>query len=225
MERGMSEREKTKAELDIEQRLATTKDELRQALLERARVFKSSWVELGEVLSLLGRNQQYKAWGYRSLTEYCQKELHIREATVHKLVGNFDFLSSHDPAMLERDNIVRMPDPDSLRVLTKAREDSKIDEDTYARLRESALTHGYSAATLHRKIKEGDAGAEGAKPAKEKETVSEAQIRQRIVSLVSSIRLLLGGKNAPEDVRQALSCLEQFARVDEAAAPAAEAAP
>lgn len=221
----MSEREKTKAELDIEQRLATTKDELRQALLERARVFKSSWVELGEVLSLLGRNQQYKAWGYRSLTEYCLKELHIREGTVHKLVGNFDFLSSHDPSMLERDNIVRMPDPDSLRVLTKAREDSKIDEDTYAKLRESALTHGYSAATLHRKIKEGGDGENADKPAREKETVSEAQLRQRIVSLVSSIRLLLGGKNTPADVKDALSCLEQFARTDETGTAATEGVP
>ncbi|HPN82661.1 MAG TPA: hypothetical protein PLM00_04675 [Spirochaetota bacterium] len=208
---------KTQVEADLERKIASTGDDVRRTVLERARVFKSSWVDLGEILSLLARNQQYKAWGYKSLTEYCQKELHIREATVHKLVGNFNFLSSHEPKLLEQDNIVRLPDPESLRVLARAKEDKTLDDEAWSRLKEGAINHGYTAATLHRKIREAGAEPSGDQAPKEKESQTDAQIRQRIISLVSSIRILLEKKqDTPGEIREALTCLERFARTEDA---------
>ncbi len=214
----MDHHSRTQVEADLERKIAASgDDEVRRTVLERARVFKSSWVDLGEILSLLARNQQYKAWGYKSLTEYCLKELHIREATVHKLVGNFNFLSSHEPKMLEHDNIVRLPDPESLRVLARAKEEQKLDDEAWSRLKEGAMNHGYTAATLHRKIRESSPESAREQPEREKESLTDSQLRQRIVSLVSSIRLLLGKKqDTPGEVREALTCLERFARADEA---------
>ena len=213
----MDQHLKTQVEADLERKIAATGDDVRRTVLERAKVFKSSWVDLGEILSLLARNQQYKAWGYKSLTEYCQKELHIREATVQKLVGNFNFLSSHEPKLLEQDNIVRLPDPESLRVLARAKEDKTLDDEAWSRLKEGAINHGYTAATLHRKIREAGADPAGEQAPKEKESQSDTQIRQRIISLVSSIRLLLEKKqDAPGEIREALTCLERFARTEEA---------
>jgi hypothetical protein len=206
---------KTKVEQDIERRISeNADDEFRRSVLERARVFKTSWVELGEVLSLLARNKEYTTWGYKTLTEFCQKELHIREATVYKLVGNFDFLSSHEPALLKRDNIVRLPDPDSLRVLAKAKDEKGLNDEAYASLRESALTHGRTASTLHKKIR-ATTGTEGNEPTQD-HPVAESELRRRIQSLITSIRLLLGKKkDTPDNVRSALSCLEKFAKGNE----------
>jgi len=215
----MGEHVRTKVEQDITRRISENAgDEARRSILERARMFKASWVELGEALSLLARNQEYRAWGYKSLTEYCQKELHIREATVYKLVGNFNFLSSHEPNLLKHDNIVRLPDPDSLRVLAKARDEKNMDEAAYASLRESALTQGRAAATLHRKMRANTGGGESEKPEPERPAgFFETELRQRIQSLISSIRLLLGKKkDTPGEVRSALSCLEKFAKGDDA---------
>ena len=204
---------KTKVEQDIERRISETADDAgRRAILERARAFKASWVELGEALSLLARNHEYTAWGYKSLTEYCQKELHIRDATVYKLVGNYNFLNAHERGLLERDNIVRLPDPDSLRVLAKAKDEKGINEETYASLRESALTHGRAASTLTRKMR-ANAGEGEAAPAQERPAAAtESELCRRIQSLITSIRLLLGKKkDTPDTVRSALTCLEKFA--------------
>jgi hypothetical protein len=80
-------------------------DPERAEVLRRARTFKASWVELGEVLSRVKRNGDWKKWGYDSFESYAQGELFLRPQTVEKLTGSFAFLQRRAPSVLTRDGI------------------------------------------------------------------------------------------------------------------------
>jgi hypothetical protein len=82
-------------------------DPVRLDLVQRAQRFKRSWVELAEALTRLRNTQQYAAWGYADLHEYCMKELSIKPATVDKLVLSFATVERHAPEVLGRDGVAR----------------------------------------------------------------------------------------------------------------------
>jgi len=208
----MEEIPKTAALQDIENKMEQVEgDDFRHALLEKARVFKSGWVELGEVLSRVAKSNQFKDWGYKSIEDYCLKELHIRRNTVAKLIGNYNFLSRREPQLLEKDSLSKMPDLDSMNALAKASD--KVDDETYVKLKEGAIDRGYTAATLHRQIHE----RKEHNPAEKEEL-----LRKRISSLVSSIRLLFVEKGGvPDKVDHALGEIREYLAEDEAAAEAA----
>jgi len=82
-------------------------DPARVDIVRRAQRFKRSWVELAEGLTALRRNRRYEKWGYSELSEYCQKELHIKAATLEKLVLSYGALREHAPEVLRRDGVAR----------------------------------------------------------------------------------------------------------------------
>ena len=85
-------------------------DPERAELVRRARVFKSSWLELAKALTEVRRSGRWKDWGYGSLEEYAKSELHLRQETVDKLTGSYAFLQRRAPEVLSRDG-VRAPIP------------------------------------------------------------------------------------------------------------------
>ena len=65
------------------------------------------WIELGEGLWRLRKQRKYEAWGYSDLHEYCQKELHIKAATIDKLMLSYGTVREHAPDVLRRDGVAR----------------------------------------------------------------------------------------------------------------------
>lgn len=82
-------------------------DPVRVDIVRRAQRFKRSWVELAEGLTSLRKSRRYEKWGYSELTDYCQKELHIKPATLEKLVLSYGALREHAPEVLRRDGVSR----------------------------------------------------------------------------------------------------------------------
>ncbi|MEY4580379.1 MAG: hypothetical protein RL701_5082 [Pseudomonadota bacterium] len=82
-------------------------DAARVDIVRRAQHFKRSWLELAEGLTALRKNRRYEKWGYSELSEYCQKELHIKAATLDKLVLSYGALREHAPDVLRRDGVAR----------------------------------------------------------------------------------------------------------------------
>lgn len=89
------------------ERLSRGGDAERLEIVERARRFKRSWVELAEGLCALRRSRAYERWGYADLHEYCQKELHLKAATVDKLTLSYGALRAHAPEVIARDGAAR----------------------------------------------------------------------------------------------------------------------
>lgn len=82
-------------------------DPVRVDIVRRAQRFKRSWVELAEGLTALRKSRRYEQWGYADLGDYCQKELHIKSATLDKLVLSYGALRQHAPEVLRRDGVSR----------------------------------------------------------------------------------------------------------------------
>ena len=82
-------------------------DPVRVDIVRRAQRFKRSWVELAEGLTALRKSRRYEQWGYTDLGDYCQKELHIKSATLDKLVLSYGALRTHAPEVLRRDGVSR----------------------------------------------------------------------------------------------------------------------
>lgn len=98
-------------------------DPARADLIARARRFKSSWIELAEALVECRQRAHYRKWSYFSFEDYCKKELHLKPATVDKLVGSYSFLRRSAPQVLERDGVEdAIPSFQSLDFLRRAEE-------------------------------------------------------------------------------------------------------
>lgn len=195
------ERPLTRAEADIEQRIDEVHgDDERQLVLERARTFKSGWVDLAAVLSKVAKQQSYKEWGYKTLEAYCLKELHIRKPTVSKLIGNYHFLKKNEPNLIENTRLEQIPDMETTRALANIRENSRVDEETYNRLKEGALDRGYTAATINRKAKLATTSPEQRK---------QDELLRRLNSMIHNIKVVFAHLgNMPDEIREALQKLE-----------------
>ena len=78
---------------------------LRYHILENAKNFKVSWVELGRALYTVWKEKLYKDWGYTTLDAYTGKEIGIRKQTAMKLLKSYYFLEKEEPQYLKQEYI------------------------------------------------------------------------------------------------------------------------
>ena len=64
----------------------------RYSVLEAARGFKSSWIDLGQLLYSVSKDKKYKDWGFLTFEAYCEKEVGIKQATAMKMLKSYYFL-------------------------------------------------------------------------------------------------------------------------------------
>jgi DNA-binding transcriptional ArsR family regulator len=106
-------------------------DPARVDIVRRAEKFKRSWVELAEGLWALRKQRKYEQWGYSELHEYCQKELHIKSATIDKLMMSYGTLREHAPDVLKRDGVARdIPSLEAVEYFSRALPPSDDEEPT-----------------------------------------------------------------------------------------------
>ena len=152
----MNETPKTKGEAVIErlmQELDPASD--RYHVLETAKRFKSSWVELGEKLLAVQSHQLYQQWGYGSFEEYCSQEVRIKKPTAQKLTLAFRYLEKEEPQLLaKRSELKPLPDYRSIDLLRQAREEKGFSDEEYADLRKSVLEEERSHPTVLKKFRE-----------------------------------------------------------------------
>jgi hypothetical protein len=140
----------------------------RYHVLDTARRFKSSWVELGERLTEVSSRTLYQEWGYSSFDDYCQGELRLRKQTADKLKLAYRFLERQEPDILRRHrDMSPAPDYRSVELLRQAREERGFSDDEYATLRKSMVDEERSHPTVARQFKElvRERGDEPANPA------------------------------------------------------------
>lgn len=140
-------------------------DPARVDIVRRAQRFKRSWVELAEGLLKLRKGRAYERWGYADLYDYCQKELHIKQVTVDKLMVSFSTLQNHAPEVLKRDGVSReIPTIEAVDYFTRAFGSGDEDDDAPARrrldapkavlaeLRSAVFDEGQSASELRKRF-------------------------------------------------------------------------
>jgi hypothetical protein len=138
-------RTKTKAVAAIEAKMKeVAPGSYRHLVLTAARDFKNAWIELGSHLTKVRDQALYKEWGHPDFETYCQRELHIKKATAHKLTATYAFMERHEPGLLQgaleappaRE---ALPPFEVIEVLSRAEERGQIGPAEYRAVRDTVL--------------------------------------------------------------------------------------
>ena len=151
-------------------------ESLRYQVLECAKQFKSSWVELGQYLYQVHKNKLFREWGHSTFEFYCAKEIGIREQTAVKLLKSYYFLEKEEPVYLknrETEKPAQTPTLESINALRLAKQNEKISQADYAKIREDDLEKGKEPEEVKKKIKY------FLKPAEEKEELPLADKKNK----------------------------------------------
>ena len=127
----------------------------RYQVLATARKFKSSWVELGEQLLKVSSHRLFQQWGYASFEDYCSREVRIKQPTAQKLTLAYRYLEKEEPQLLARQSEFKpLPDYRSVDLLRQAREEPKVSEEDFQRLRQTVIEEDRSHPTALKRFKE-----------------------------------------------------------------------
>jgi hypothetical protein len=125
---------------------------LRRKVLESARRFKASWVDLGRMLAQVRREEAWREWGHPSFEDYCTKELFLRRATAEKLALSYSFLERHEPELARARDVRSAPPFEVIEVLSRAEAAGRLDGQTWGELREGVIDGDAGRAEVNRAI-------------------------------------------------------------------------
>ena len=130
-------------------------DPERREVLQRARRFKTSWIELAESLTLVRKSGQWQKWGHASFEEYAKKELHLRQETVDKLTGSFLFLQRRAPEVLSRDGVsAAVPSYQSVDFLRRAESQQGAPKDVVQAIHKRVIEDAAPLPSIAREYKD-----------------------------------------------------------------------
>jgi len=189
----MSDR-KTKAIKNLEQKMEDmTPDSLRYKVLDSAKDFKTSWIELGQILYTVWKDKLYKDWGYSEFDSFTAKEIGIQKQTALKLLRSYSFLETREPQYLKKDYVddapaTQVPTYEAVDVLRRASNNKDIDERDYLKIKKYVLKDGKDAKEVQKNITEIIKNNEGLDP-EEAYQKNRATRLKRFLSLLKSIKV------------------------------------
>jgi len=132
-------------------------DSLRYHIMNSAKNFKTSWVELGRSLYSVYKDKLFKNWGYSTFDIYSAKEIGIRKQTAMKLLRSYYFLEKEEPAILKEDykenaQPATLPSYESIDVLRQAKNKKALDAEDYASLKKEIFEKGRDARDAKRDL-------------------------------------------------------------------------
>ncbi len=132
-------------------------DSIRYKILQNAKHFKTSWIDLGQSLYSAWKDKLYKEWGYVTFEAYTAKEIGIKKNTAMKLLKSYYFLEQEEPAYLHKErsespDTTAAPGYEAVNVLRLAKDKKKLDSVDYASLKKDVLETGKDAADVRRSL-------------------------------------------------------------------------
>jgi len=149
---------KTKSLRNIEEKMESLDSgSLRYHILESAKNFKCSWIELGRSLYSVWKEKMYKEWGYINFDIYVSREIGIRKQTAMKLLKSYYFLEKEEPQYLKADyaqanKAAQIPSYESVDILRQAKNKKILDEDDYNNLKKEIFEKGRDAVELKKNL-------------------------------------------------------------------------
>lgn len=149
---------KTKSIKAIEEKLeGADVDTIRRQVLQSAKDFKTSWIDLGQALYAVWKDKMYKDWGFTQFDTYTAKEIGIRKQTALKLLKSYYFLEREEPLYLKKNysdetTASTVPSLESVDMLRLANQKKTIDRSDYDRLRKSVFEKGKDAREVKKDL-------------------------------------------------------------------------
>lgn len=177
----------------LEQKMqAHSDDSMRYRILESAKMFKSSWIDLGQALYSAWKDKLYKSWGYQQFETYSVKELGIRKQTALKLLRSYFFLEKEEPAFLKKEVLESLeasnvPNYESVDVLRSAKSRKILDEHDYSRLKKDILENGKDYREVKKSLTELIRQRNELEPDQAREQKRQVSLK-RLVGLLRSVK-------------------------------------
>jgi hypothetical protein len=165
---------------------------LRHHILEHARNFKSSWVELGRALYTVWKDKMYKEWGFGDFDIYVSKEIGIRKNTALKLLRSYYFLEKEEPGYVKKEyienaQVASIPQYEAVNTLRSAKGKGAIDAREYERLKKDVFEKGRDAQEIKRDVTSLIRQREELDPEEAREQKRSAVLR-RLVGVLKSLK-------------------------------------
>lgn len=130
---------------------------LRYQILQSAKNFKTSWIELGRALYSVWKDRLYKEWGYQKFEAYAAKEIGVRKQTAMKLLKSYYFLEKEEPAYLKEGYVsasepARLPNYEAVNLLRLAKGRKALDNQDYAHLKRGVFQEGKDPSILRKDL-------------------------------------------------------------------------
>lgn len=154
----MTQVHKSRSMQNIEEKMSSLDaDSMRYHVLESAKNFKTSWIELGRSLYTVWRDKLYKDWGYGTFDIYTVKEIGIKKPTAMKLLRSYYFLEKEEPAYLKSDyaettEVAKVASFEAVDLLRKAKDKKTLDAQDYSKLKKDILEDGVDAQQVKRDL-------------------------------------------------------------------------
>jgi hypothetical protein len=134
-------------------------DAERVLVIERAKRFKRSWIELAEVLTGVREHDTWRRWGFASFDDYCARELHLRKGTVDKLCASYGFLRTNAPRLLRDEaqddvELKKIPSWQAVDFVARAEERGAASDEVMAEMKRAVFDEGAPMPVLSRKYRE-----------------------------------------------------------------------
>lgn len=155
----MEDAKKTKSIRNIEEKMEGAGDDpMKYQIFEKARNFKTSWIELGQAMYTVWKDKLYKEWGYNEFENFTAKELGIRKETALKLLRSYSFLEKEEPRYIKKEYndeapVNSIPNYEAVDVLRQAA-NKDLGQEEYARVRKYVLEKGKDAKEVKKDITE-----------------------------------------------------------------------
>jgi len=140
---------KPKSIQNIEEKMESLDiNSLRYHILESAKNFKTSWIELGRSLYSAWKDKLYKDWGFSTFDLYTAKEIGIKKPTAMKLLRSYYFLEKEEPAYLK----ANLPTYEAVDLLRKAKDKKTLDSQDYSKLKKEIFEDGKDVQAVKRDL-------------------------------------------------------------------------
>jgi hypothetical protein len=149
---------KTKAIEKLDEKIQqTSNDPLRREVLENAKHFKTSWIELGRSLYAVWKDKKYREWGFNKFENYTSREIGIRKETSMKLLRSYFFLEKEESDYLRAQYLqdapaANLPTYETIDVLRLAKNRKELDNEDYKHLKSQIFEKGKDARELKKDL-------------------------------------------------------------------------
>jgi hypothetical protein len=180
---------KTKSLDAIEEKMTGLDTEsLRFQILNNAKNFKTSWIELGQALYSVWKDKLYKDWGFITFDAYTSKEIGVRKNTALKLLKTYYFLEKEEPHLIDKDYVktkdaAEVPSYESVDVLRMAKKKQLLDEEDYRRFKKDILEKGRDGREVKKDLTALIKQREELEPEEARKKKREATIKRLLTTL------------------------------------------
>lgn len=149
---------KTKSIHGIEEKMrGIAEGSLRHQVLEAARDFKNSWIELGRALYTVWKDKLYRGWGFLTFDAYIRQEIGIKKLTAMKLLRSYYFLERDEPQYLKENStgdreVAAIVPYESIDVLRLVKNKRELGEKDYAHFKQAIFEKGRDVREVRKEL-------------------------------------------------------------------------